>query len=190
MTADDSIATVDLTGSDYVIERNLLRTECRVYDDSGALLLQTKRRPFETRKAFTFLDARGRPFYAVGARCVDGDDGNYTLTEAGTDDDIAVLETDFTAFKHVWRVRSPDGDLWAVIESQHTLLEAARNVVEVIGWRPREYTITGPNGEAFGRLEGRFSLRNTHELHVGDSGNAPKESLVAAAIAIDALAGT
>lgn len=185
MTADDSIANVDLTGSDYVIERNLLRTECRVYDDSGALLLQTKRRPFETRKAFTFLDAHGRPVYAVDAAS-DGD-GDYTLTEAGTDDDIAVLEAAFTAFEHVWRVRSPDGDRWAVIESQRPLSEIARNVTAVIGWPPHEYTITGPGGEAFGRLEGRFSLRDADDLHVGESGDAPKESLVAAAIAVAVL---
>ena len=186
MTADDSIANVDLTGSDYVIEQNLLRTECRVYDDSSALLLQTKRRLFETRKAFAFLDTHGRPVYTVDATSAGGD-GDYTLTEAGTDDDIAVLETDFTAFEHVWRVRSPDGDRWAVIESQRPLSEIARNVTAVIGWPPHEFTITGPGGEAFGRLEGRFSLRDVDDLHVGDSGDAPKESLVAAAIAVAVL---
>ncbi|WP_178915138.1 hypothetical protein [Natronomonas gomsonensis] len=189
MTDTDPIANVDLTGSDYVIKRSLFRTEFRVYDDSGTLVLKTRRKRFEMRETFPLLDSSGRPAYDVEAGSVFEFAGDYTLTEAGTDDVIAVLERDCTSFKHVWRVRSPDGDLWAVIESQRTLLDAARNVVEVIGWRPREYTITGPNGEAFGRLEGRFSLWDTHDLHVGDSGDAPKESLVAAAIAIDALEG-
>ncbi|MFW5963215.1 MAG: hypothetical protein ACOCQM_00005 [Natronomonas sp.] len=189
MTDADPIANVDLTGSHYVIKQGLLRNEYRIYDGSGILVLKTQQRLFRTKEEFSFLDASGRPAYDVKAENSFEFAGDYTLTKAGTDDVIAVIEKEFTLFEHVWRVRSPDGELWAVLESQSTLLEAARNVVEVIGWHPREYTITGPNGEAFGRLEGRFSLRGTHDLHIDDSGDAPKGSLVAAAIAVDAIGG-
>ncbi|WP_255197975.1 LURP-one-related/scramblase family protein [Halorarius litoreus] len=186
---DDPIAGVDLTGSDYVIRQQLLRNKYRIYDDSGRLLLQTKQKLFKMREEFPFYDANDNPVFRVKAKSVFDFAGDYTLIEEGSGDVIAVLEKQFTFFKHVWRIRSPDGDVWATIESESALLEAARNFLGVIGWFPHTYSITGPNGEPLGTLKGRFSLRDTYDLHVEDTGDAPKEAIVAAAIAIDALEG-
>lgn len=187
--SDDPIANVDLTGSDYVIKQKLFRNRYRIYDDSGTLLLKTKQKLFKMKEEFPFFDADDQPVFRVKAKSVFDFAGDYTLTEAGTEDVIAVLEKEFTFFKHVWRIRSPDGDVWATIESESALLEAARNSVGVFALLPHTYSITGPDGESIGTLKGRFSLRDIYDLHVEDTGDAPKEAIVAAAIAIDALEG-
>lgn len=185
----DPISGVDLTGSDYVIKQKVFRNKYRIYDDSGNLLLKTKQKLFKMREEFPFYDANDRPVFRVKAKSVFDFAGDYMLTEAESDDVVAVLEKQFTFFKHVWRVRSPDGAVWATIESGSTLIEAARNVSNVFSLLPHTYSITGPNGESLGSLKGRFSVRDVYDLHVEDTGDAPKEAIVAAAIAIDALEG-
>lgn len=189
MTDTDSIAGVDLTGSDYVIKQKLLRNKYRVYDDEGTLLLKTKQKLFKMREEFPFLDASGNPVFRVKAKSVFDFAGDYTLVEEESGDVVAVLQKNFTLLKHAWRVRSPDGDVWATIESSSTLAELLRNVSTVFSFVPHSYTITGPNGERIGELDGRFSVRDIYDLHVDDTAAAPKEAIVAAAVAIDALEG-
>lgn len=189
MTDQDAIEGVDLSGDHYVIRQQLFRNRYRVYDDDGTLVLQTKQKLFKMREEFPFLDAEGTPVFRVKAKSVFDFAGDYVLREEGSGDVIAVLEKQFTFFKHVWRIRSPEGDVWATIESGSTLVEVARNVSGVFGLIPHSYTITGPDGGRIGELDGRFSVRDVYDLRVADTGDAPKEAVVAAAVAIDALEG-
>ncbi|WP_435196827.1 LURP-one-related/scramblase family protein [Natronomonas sp. EA1] len=184
----DELPGVDLTGDDYVIKQKLFRNKYRIYDDSGALLLQTKQKLFRMKEEFPFLDGDGNPVFRVKAKSMFDFAGDYTLTTPDGEV-LAVLEKQFTFFKHVWRIRGPDGELYATIESGSTFVEVLRNVSGIFGLIPHSYTIEAPDGTTLGSLKGRLSVRDTYDLHLGDVGDAPKEALVAAAVAIDALEG-
>jgi len=45
------------------------------------------------------------------------------------------------------------------------------------------------DGNHLGSIEGRLSLHDVYDITIEDAGDAPKEALVASAIAIDALEG-
>lgn len=182
------IPGVDLSGDDYVIKQKLFRNKYRIYDGTGTLLLQTKQKLFKLKEEFPFLTADGDVAFTVKAKSMFDIAGDYALTDPDGEL-LAVLEKQFTFFKHVWRIRGPDGELYAKIESGSTFVEVLRNISGIFDLIPHSYTIEGPNGEPLGRLKGRLSLRDTYDLHLSEVGDAPKEALVAAAVAIDALEG-
>jgi uncharacterized protein YxjI len=186
----DTIPGVDLTGDTYVVKQNLVRNKYRVFDGDDRLVLRAKQKLFKMKEEFPFVNADGEDVFTVKAGGILDIAGDYTLTPAGSDEPLAILDKNFTIFKHVWKVRDPhDERVLATIESGSVLLEAARNLVGILSIIPHSYTITGPDGEELGSLEGRLSLKDTYDLHIGDVGDAPKEAIVASAVAIDALEG-
>lgn len=186
----DVVAGVDLTGDDYVIRQSLVRNKYAVYDGDGELLLRTKQKLFKVKEEFPFLNADDEPVFEVKAQNVFDIAGDYTITAAGSDEPIAVLQKNFTFFKHVWKIRDPETEsLLATVESRSTLVEVLRNFSTIFSLIPHKYSITGPDGRELGSLEGRFKIRDVYDLHVEDTGDAPKEAIVAAAVAIDALEG-
>jgi uncharacterized protein YxjI len=66
---------------------------------------------------------------------------------------------------------------------------AAKGYIGVLGLLPHSYSITGPESSRIGTIKEKFSLRDTFVVEVGETGEAPREAILAAAIAIDALEG-
>lgn len=92
--------------------------------------------------------------------------------------------------KEEFPFEDPDGDrVLATISSESALIEALRNISTLFNLLPHTYTIEGPDGEELGAIEGHFSLRDRYTIRLGDTGDAPREGLVAACVAIDALEG-
>jgi uncharacterized protein YxjI len=185
----DAIGGIDLSGDEYVVRQSLIRNKYAVEDGGGEVVLRGKQKLFEMREEFPFTDPDGNVVFRVKAQNLFDVAGDYTLLDEASDEPLAVIEKEFTVFRHVYRVRSPDGDLWTTIESESTLVMALKSISGVMGLLPHTYSITGPAGSALGELHERFSIRDVYDLTISDSGDAPKEALVAAAIAIDALEG-
>lgn len=185
----DVIGGVDLSGDEYVIRQSLVRNKYAVEDAAGDTVLRGKQKLLKMKEEFPFTTPDGETVFRVKAKNVLDIAGGYTLVDEATGDTVAVIEKEFTFFKHVYRIRSPDGDLWATIESESTVVMALKEFSEVLGLLPHTYTITGSDGESLGTIHERFSLRDVYDVRIDDSGAAPKEALVATAIAIDALEG-
>jgi uncharacterized protein YxjI len=185
----DVIGGVDLTADRYVITQRPFRNRYKITDAEGDVVLKTKQKLFKLKEEFPFLDSDGNVVFRVKAESMLDFAGDYTLIDESSGEPIAVLEKQFTFFKHVWRVRSPDDRLLATIESGSLVIEVMRNLSGLFSIIPHSYTIEGPSGAALGTLDGRLSIRDIYDLHIEDPGDAPKEALVAAAIAIDALEG-
>jgi uncharacterized protein YxjI len=183
----DVIAGVDLSGDRYVIKQSLIRNRYAVEDGDGNVVLKGKQKRFKMREEFPFTDPDGDVVFRVKARNVFDIAGDYTLVDEVSGDAVAVIEKQFTLFKHVYRIRSPDGDLWATIESESAAVMAAKGFVGVLGLLPHSYSITGADGESMGSIHERFSLRDIFDVRVEDTGDVPREAIVAAACAIDAL---
>lgn len=186
---EDVVPGVALDAERYTVKQSLIRNKYAVYGPDGELVLRAKQKLLKVKEEFPFVNAADEPVFRVKAQNLFDIAGDYTITTEGGDA-IAVLEKQFTFFKHVWRVRDPDDErLFATIESGSTLVEALRNFSTVFGLIPHSYTITGPDGARLGSIEGRFSLRDVYDVEITDTGGAPREALVAACIAVDALEG-
>jgi uncharacterized protein YxjI len=183
----DLIGGVDLSDDRYVIRQSLVRNKYAVEDGGGDVVLRGKQKMFRMREEFPFTDPNGDVVFRVKAENLFDVAGDYTLVDEASGDAVAVIEKQFTLFKHAYRVRSPDGDLWATIESESALVMALKSFVGVLGLLPHKYSITGSGGEPMGTIRERFSLRDIFDVEVDDTGDVPREAIVAAACAIDAL---
>lgn len=188
-TTADVIGGIDLSGDEYVIRQSLIRNKYAVADGDGNTVLRGKQKLLKMKEEFPFTTPDGETVFRVKAKNILDIAGGYSIVDEASGDTVAVIEKQFTFFKHVYRVRSPDGDLWATIESESAVVMALKDFSEVLGLLPHTYTITGPDGESLGTISERFSLRDVYDVHIEASGDAPKEALVATAIAIDALEG-
>lgn len=188
MSADaDVIGGVDLSGDRYVIRQSLLRNRYAVEDGDGNVVLRGKQKMFRMREEFPFTDPSGDVVFRVKAKNLLDIAGDYTLVDEASGETVAVIEKQFTLFKHVYRIRSPDGDIWATVESESAIVMALKEFVGVLGLLPHNYSITGPDGGSIGTIRERLSFRDIFDVQVGDTGAVPREAIVAAACAIDAL---
>ena len=186
-THADLIGGVDLSGDRYVIRQSLIRNRYAVEDGDGNVVLRGKQKLFRMREEFPFTDPDGEVVFRVKAKNVLDIAGDYTLVDEASGDAVAVIEKQFTLFTHVYRIRSPDGDLWATIESESALVMALKTFVGGLGLLPHRDSITGPDGTSMGTIHERLSLRDVFDIEVGETGDVPREAIVAAACAIDAL---
>jgi uncharacterized protein YxjI len=190
MANGDVIAGVDLTDDEYHVAQSLIRNKFKVTDADGNLVLRTKQKLLKMKEEFPFVDADGEELFTVKAEGILDVAGDYTITEAASGDPIAVLGKNFTFFKHEWTVKDPKtNEVWAEIESRSALVEALRNVSGLFSLIPHKYTIETPDGRSIGSIAGQFSIRDRYVISIDDPGDVPREALVAAAIAVDALEG-
>lgn len=184
----DVIGGIDLTDDEYEMVGGIIRRKWKVLDTDGEIVLRAKQKLLKMKEEFPFVDADDNPVFTVKAEGIIDVSGDYVLTDEASGDVIAILHKDFTIFKHVWHINSPDGDEWAVIESRSALVQAMRHVVKWLRLLPNKYTIETPEGESIGVMDGQFSLlTDKYDIVVEDPHDIPKEALVAAAIAVDAL---
>jgi uncharacterized protein YxjI len=54
---------------------------------------------------------------------------------------------------------------------------------------PHKYEITDADGNHVGNIDGQFSFRDRYEISIDDASSVPKETVIAAAMVIDALQG-
>ena len=181
-----------MTGDEYRVEQHLLRNKYKVYDGDGELILRAKQKLFKIKEEFPFTDPDGDPVFEIKADSILDTAGDYTVTTADGDP-IAVLDKNWTLLTHRWKVRDPNDErLLAKIESRGIAAELLRNlpIVGIVGqFLPHRYTVEDTDGNDLGEIAGQLSIRDVYEITIDDSGDAAKEALVAAAIAIDALEG-
>jgi len=190
MSSRDIVSGIDLTGTHYVAKQALIRNKYEVMDDRGQVVLRAKQKLFKMKEEFPFVDADDNPIFRVKAGGILDIAGDYTIIDEATDEPIAILDKEFSFFKHIWHVRDPDTEQrLATITSGSLVVELLRNFVSIASIIPHSYTVDGPNGQRLGTIEGRLSLKDTYDITINETGDAPREALVAAAIAIDALEG-
>lgn len=184
----DVIANVDLTDNEYEMVGGIIRRKWKVLSTDGDVILRAKQKLFKLKEEFPFVDDDGNPVFRVKAEGIIDTSGDYVITEEGSEDVIAVLHKDFTILKHIWHIHAPDGEEWAVIESRSAFVQAMRHLVKWLRFLPHKYTIETPDGESIGVIDGQFTLlKDKYDIVIEDPHDIPKEALVAAAIAVDAL---
>lgn len=187
---DDVLAGIDFPDEHYQIEQSLIRNKYKVTNANGELVCRAKQKLFKVKEEFPFVNADGETVFRIKAANILDIAGDYELIDERTGETVAVIQKQLSVLKHIWRIRDPDsGELWAEITSGSRWLELLRNVAFLASLVPHKYTIDDDSGTQIGKIDGQFSMRDRYDLYLGDTGDAPREAVVAAAIAIDALEG-
>ena len=188
MSEPYDISTVDLTDDHYEVKQSVIRNKYVVRDSDGEIVLRGKQKLFKMKEEFPFVTGDDEDAFSVKAGAIMDVAGNYTITDAGTDEEVVVLDEDFSIFVENWTVRDPDtGEALATIQSKSKPLSALRHLVSVANLIPNKYEIFDAEGDHVGDIEGQFSLRDAYTVTIDDATDIPKEAVIASACIIDAL---
>lgn len=192
---ENIIKGIDLTEDEYTIKQRFFFNRYHVYDSSNQMVLKGKQKLFKLKENFPLMTPDGDTVARVTAEKIVDAGGDYTLKDEETDEPIAVLDRQYTLFRHKWKIRDPETEAkWAQVESANKTIELIRWLGNFIpympnffGIIPHKYEIKDQNESILAKLEGQLSLRDIYKLKINNTGKVPKEALVASAIAIDAL---
>lgn len=188
MQQDGVFSRIRLTDDAYTVRQKLIRNKYRVYDARGSEVLRAKQKLFRIKEDFAFTTPDGTPVFNIKAQNLLDIAGDYTLIDAETGDAVAVLHKDFTWVEHRWTIKDPDGNELAVIHSRNKVLNALRAISGLFSIVPHRYDIETPDGQQIGVIEGKFKFfYDTYVVKVAEQAQLPRELVVAAGIAIDAL---
>lgn len=186
-----------LHGNNYKLKQKLLSiTDAyNVYED-GELVLKARAKLLQLHEDIKFKNPDGEQIFEVKAEQITDIAGDYTLVRDG--EPLTTLEKKFTIATHKWKIKSNDRSerLLAKVESRNPVLAWMRKITgmlpltpNVFALIPHRYDIKTGNDEIIGKIEGKFSIRDTYILSVHEDIQASRDSIVASAIAIDALEG-
>ncbi|MEZ3162879.1 hypothetical protein ABNG03_02175 [Halorubrum sp. RMP-47] len=182
------ISTVDLDDDRYEVKQSLVRNKYAVSDSAGDVVLRGKQKLLKLKEEFPFVTGDGEDAFSVKAGGIVDIGGNYAIVDAGTGEEVVVLDEDYSIFVENWTVRDPDtGEALATIRSKNKLLSALRHVVGAANLIPNKYEIFDAEGGHVGDIEGDFSMRDTYAVTIDDASDVPKEAVIAAACILDAL---
>jgi uncharacterized protein YxjI len=187
---DYDIQGIDLSDDSYVVEQSLVRNKYKAMDSAGRVVLRGKQKLFKLKERFPFVDADGNDVFEVKAGGIIDVAGNYVLSDSQTDEDLVVLDNDYSIFQDTWRIRDAgDERKLAEINSRGALMTLARDVLPFGHWIPHKYEITDADGDHVGTIAGKFSLKDRYEITIDDASEVPTEPVIAAAMVIDAIQG-
>ncbi|WP_311172103.1 LURP-one-related/scramblase family protein [Halobellus ordinarius] len=187
-TSDYNISTVDLDDDRYEVKQSMIRNKYVVRDSAGDVALSGKQKLFKMKEEFPFVNGDGEDAFTVKAGGILDIAGNYAIIDAGTGEEVVVLDEDFSLFVENWTVRDPDsGAVLATIRSKNKLLAALRHLISVANLIPNKYEIFDADGDHVGDIEGKFSLRDAYTVTIDDASEVPKEAVIATACVLDAL---
>ncbi|QKY19305.1 hypothetical protein B4589_002530 [Halolamina sp. CBA1230] len=188
MTEDYSLERIELTDDSYTVEQGLIRNKFRALDADGNLVLRGKQKMLKLKEQFPFVDENDREVFEVNAGSMLDVAGDYTLTDAETDEELVILDNDYSLLQDTWTIRDADTEArLAEINSRGALTTMARNIVPFGGWIPHKYEITDADGDHVGTIDGQLSIRDRYEVTIDDASDVPTEPVVAAAMVIDAI---
>lgn len=186
-----------LSANRYKLKQKLfsIRNAYNIYRDDE-VVLKAHSKLFKLHEEIKFKDKEGTTLFEVKAGQITDIAGDYTLLKDG--ESLATLEKKFTIAEHKWKIRAADGSerLLAKIRSKSPILAWLRKfggllpfVPNVFALIPHQYVIKTAEDREIGRIDGKFSIRDTYILELDELPDASRESIVAAAIAVDFLEG-
>jgi uncharacterized protein YxjI len=190
-TEGDSISGINLTDDRYTVEQALIRNKYKAMDSRGETLIRGKQKMFKMKEEFPFVDADGNEVFTVKAGGILDVAGNYAIIDAETGEQVAILDNDYSIFQDTWKIRDGRTEaLIAQIDSRGAAVTLARNLIPIVGpLIPHKYEITDVDGRHVGSIEGQMSLKDRYDIVIDDASDVPKETVIAAAMVIDAIQG-
>lgn len=182
------ISTIDLSDDRYEVKQSAVRNKYTVRDGAGNVVLRGKQKMFKMKEEFPFVTGDGADAFTVKAGGILDVAGNYAIVDAGTGEEVVVLDEDFSLFVENWTIRDPEtGTPLATIRSKSKPLSVLRHLVSVANLVPNKYEIFDADGDHVGDIEGKFSLRDAYTVSIDDASDVPREAVIASACILDAL---
>lgn len=185
----DSLSKIDLDDDEYRVKQALIRNKYQVFNSEDELVLKASQKLLKAKESFSFKNPKDEPVFDIDAEQVLDFSGDYTLTDPENEEPFAVLEKEFTLFQHKWNIKRPDGELIATITSRSSILDFLRSFSEVISIIPHKYTVEDSEGKELGTISGKLNIRDEYIISINNTGQIPRELLIAAAVSADALEG-
>ena len=185
------ISGIELRDDSYTVVQGVIRNKYKALDDTGETVLRGKQELFKLKEKFPFVDGDDEEVFTVTASSIIDIAGDYILADAETDDPVVILDNDFSMLQDTWTIRDPEtNEALAEITSRGAAVTLARNLLPFGEVIPHKYEITDPQDAHVGDIDGQFTLlKDTYEVTIDDASSVPKESVVAAAMVIDAIQG-
>lgn len=188
MSEQDLLKRIDFSDNNYTVKQSFIRNKYAVYNSSGEKVIGAKQKLFKMKEEFPFTDPEGNVVFRIKAKRRLDIAGDYGVIDEETGETIATLTKEFSIFNHVWRIKDPETDgLIATIESRAKIVGLLRTFSDIADFLPHKYTIYNADRDEIGKIKGKWSLRDTYDVELGELGKVPKEAVVAAAVTIDAL---
>jgi hypothetical protein len=87
-----NISTVDLNDDRYVVKQPRIRNKYVVRDSAGDIVLRGKQKLFKMKEEFPFVTGDGDDAFTVKAGGILDVAGSYAMMDAGTGDEVIVLD--------------------------------------------------------------------------------------------------
>jgi uncharacterized protein YxjI len=186
-------AGIELTDNSYTVEQALIGSKYEARNSAGEVVLRAKKKRLSIKERFPFTDAEGNAVFEVAsASAFDLDRSrDYVVVDAVTDEEVVVLDEQFSFTSQKWSIRDPDtGDVIATIQSRGLLAAALRSRLGPLGaLLPREFDILAPDGSTIGEITGQLSLNDVYDVAVRADYEGSREAVVATAMIVDAVEG-
>jgi len=184
------ITGIELDDDSYTVVQGWIRNKFRATDSEGNVVLRGKQKMLKLKEQFPFTDGEGNDVFEVNAGGIIDVAGNYVLTDTQSDEDLVILDNDYSILQDTWKIRDAGTEeKLAEINSRGAFTTLLRNVLPFGHWIPHKYEITDAEGDHVGNINGQFSLRDTYEVTIDDASDVPAEPVVAAAMVIDTIKG-
>jgi len=179
------IRRLALTDDNYHITRSVRGDDYSVTHDDTELLAANLAELKDGRLTFTHA---GTPVFQVERSTIDDSTG-YVIVDNETDTEAVAITRPDRTLSGSWEVREPETRaLIAVIHSTDPLVNVAKAVTSFGKFREHGYNIVDSENTNIGTIAARHDFPAlTHHVHIEDASTVPKEAVVAATLAFDAL---
>lgn len=185
---EEILERIDLSDDNYTVKQSFIRNKYAVYNSDGVKVIGAKQKLFKMKEEFPFTDSEGNVIFRIKAKRRLDIAGDYGIIDEETGSTIAILTKEFSILKHNWKIKDPDTEaLLATIESRGKMVGLIRTLSDIADFLPHKYTIYNSDRDEIGKIKGKWSLKDTYSIELGELGKVPREAVITAACTIDAL---
>lgn len=190
-TEQNTITGIDLTDDSYTVEQGLVRAKYKAMDQDGNVVLRAKKKLVSIGDKFPFHDDEDNEVFRVSSEFSMNMKRDYVMVDSQTEEEVVLLDNKLSLFTQKWQIRDPDTeDIIATIETRSAIVALARGQLGIFGKLfPVQFDIKDADGNVIGGIDGQLSLKDRYEVSLDDAGDLPRESILAAAMVIDAIEG-
>lgn len=187
----NTISGISFDDDEYFVKQHLVRNKYEIYDSRDNLIMHAKQKLFKMKEEIPFTDPQGNEIFSIKAKKILDIAGDYALVDkrSGGEEVISVLQKDFTFFRHSWKIKDKNNKVLVNVTSRSMLFDVLRAFSSTFNFLPFKYSIETSQGKEIGEIDEKLSLKDKYWVRISDTNGIPKETLVASAIAIDALEG-